>query len=500
MQCLYCETELKPLRGLFDEDFCCKEHREKYFSSFRKGINLLPDLDLPPVTPVPKRVVEAPVAENVEPVPELIVTQRHVELEEEVTEEPVELPELVIPMTAAQAPEMVVEVSEPALAIAAREEPEPAAEIPEPVVEPAPLISEPPVENEPPVQIAALSAEPANLPEMPVGASVEAAFEELEAEEIAATPLAADFLYLQVAPYEAADCYFMIDENSFSACNGPSIPDVEVFCDAALDPEECLAHLIVPADVPAGAATHSATAEALAVAPPTPEFRAWNYAAPVMVSLATAELIEDVELFVPGAISSGMRRECDGRPLDLAPAPVTLPGFEAFAQVAQPAVAEPALFDVAHANIESGALMFSDMPLEFAIHSPAFQVSAVAMELDEELKRAVEEQQKEAARLAEPEMARPAAMSAAPVSHATASFQPTMPAPAKPDAPLNVPAMAAKAEAVPGMASEAMPDPPRGVASEQTSSAHSAEPVQPAIQSSVKIKNWRLKITFAKPA
>ena len=38
MLCLYCDTELKPFRGLFDEDFCSREHREKYLSSFRKAL------------------------------------------------------------------------------------------------------------------------------------------------------------------------------------------------------------------------------------------------------------------------------------------------------------------------------------------------------------------------------------------------------------------------------------------------------------------------------
>ena len=42
MQCLYCEAELKPFRGLFDEDFCCREHRDKYLSSFRKSLTRLP--------------------------------------------------------------------------------------------------------------------------------------------------------------------------------------------------------------------------------------------------------------------------------------------------------------------------------------------------------------------------------------------------------------------------------------------------------------------------
>ena len=38
MLCLYCEAELKPFRGFFDEDFCCRDHREKYFSSVRKAL------------------------------------------------------------------------------------------------------------------------------------------------------------------------------------------------------------------------------------------------------------------------------------------------------------------------------------------------------------------------------------------------------------------------------------------------------------------------------
>jgi hypothetical protein len=42
VQCLYCEEELKAFRGLFDEDFCCREHRDKYIASFRKSLTRLP--------------------------------------------------------------------------------------------------------------------------------------------------------------------------------------------------------------------------------------------------------------------------------------------------------------------------------------------------------------------------------------------------------------------------------------------------------------------------
>lgn len=63
MLCLYCETELNPFRGLFDEDFCCREHREKYFSRFRKALTDFGSLEKParvqPAAP-PQEEVLAP--------------------------------------------------------------------------------------------------------------------------------------------------------------------------------------------------------------------------------------------------------------------------------------------------------------------------------------------------------------------------------------------------------------------------------------------------------
>jgi hypothetical protein len=52
VQCLYCEAPLKNFRGLFDEDFCSREHREKYLASFRKALGQLPDAQTP-VAPEP---------------------------------------------------------------------------------------------------------------------------------------------------------------------------------------------------------------------------------------------------------------------------------------------------------------------------------------------------------------------------------------------------------------------------------------------------------------
>ena len=47
VQCLYCDTELKPFRGFFDEDFCSRDHREKYSSSFRKALTSFGSLPEP---------------------------------------------------------------------------------------------------------------------------------------------------------------------------------------------------------------------------------------------------------------------------------------------------------------------------------------------------------------------------------------------------------------------------------------------------------------------
>jgi hypothetical protein len=487
VQCLYCETELKPLRGLFDEDFCCKEHREKYFSSFRKGINRLPVLDLPPLAPTRQRNLEEAETEAMaEPVP-----PRRLETEQE----PVALPEPVIAMVAEEVPQL-----EPETVLAVAEE--------EPEVEPAhvePAYVEP--VREAPQLVIEIAARAPELPavEEPVvaAATIEADLDEDAAEEAEFTPLTADFLHLHIAPSGAADCYFMVDENSFSACNGPAIPDVEVFCDAAFDPEENLAHLVTPADMAAGASGRAATPEAQPAFALSRSFNGWPHAGPPVPTLESAELIEDVEMFVAGGVSRQMARSTGSHPLSFASAPVTVPAFQGLmADGLQPRVAEAVALDVMCQQIESAPLMFSDMAPALEVHSPVFQVSAAAMQLDEELKRAAEAPKQEAVRLAEPEIARPAVMSAAPVSHSVsaASFQPAMPAPARPESQLSVPAMSSRTDAVPSVASEAVPDPPRGAVAEQPPSAHSSDPMQPAIQSSVRIKNWRLKITFAKPA
>jgi hypothetical protein len=527
VQCLYCETELKPLRGLFDEDFCCKDHREKYFASFRKGITRLPVLDLPPLAPPEETVAETTysplsgigfgsLASTKETAPEVTDVEAAVE-------EPLELDPAV--GTAVEA-----ETTKQAPVVLALEEPAPAPE-PETLIEelPAPELAPEPVlaaaeetpEAEPVCAVPAnvLEIEPDQVPvlaaaeEQPaVGASIEAAFEDAEHDGAAVTPPAADFLHLDVAPFGAAECYFMIEEDSFPACNGPAIPDVEVFCDAEFDPEERLASLLDPAELVAAGSVSSETGRAAAAEPMAqaparltrPSFRVWSDGRPSGPALEVAEIIEDAEIAAAGYAPLEIAKSTAIRPMALPQVPLELLAFhESGGDAAQPQVAAPMQLALLVHEIDSAPLVFSDMAPAPQIHTPVFQVSAVAMQLDEDLKRAIEPPKTEAVWMAEPEIARPAAMSAAPVGRALSSttFRPsTTPASVRPEAHLNVPAMSSKTDLEPRLASEVVPDIAPGSSGEQPPAADTSQPVQPAIENSARIKNWRLKITFAKPA
>ncbi len=497
MQCLYCETELKPLRGLFDEDFCCKEHREKYFASFRKGITLLPVLDLPPQTARKETVLESTEEFVAEELPELAAVD---EIAVEATAEPPIVLAIEELAPAAESETLIEAVEDlplpelvPAAVLAVEEE----APIPEPVCEiPAPA----------PVLVAAAEKPTA------VGAAIDAELEDAGYEEATAAPPAADFLHLDIAPFGAADCYFMIAEDSFPACNGPAIPDVEVFCDAEFDPEERLASLLDPAELVASGAISTEAGRAAAIEPlaqaparlTRPSFRVLNDGARSLPALEVAEVIEEAEMVVAGHVSLATARSAAGRPMALPQVALELLAFQVSAgEAARPRVAEPMQLAVLCQEIESGPLVFSDLATAPPIHTPVFHVSAVAMQLEEDLKRAIAPPKTEAVRMAEPEIARPAAMSAAPVSRAVsaATFHPaTVSASVGPETQLNVPAMSSQTDAEPRLASEVVPDITPGPGGDQPPTAHTSEPVQPAIENSARIKNWRLKITFAKPA
>jgi hypothetical protein len=67
VRCQYCGKNLWPLRGLFDEDFCSKDHRQRYNERVRKALEHLPKGQAGPKTPAgfqfeKPRVQGAPVA------------------------------------------------------------------------------------------------------------------------------------------------------------------------------------------------------------------------------------------------------------------------------------------------------------------------------------------------------------------------------------------------------------------------------------------------------
>ena len=67
MRCQYCGKNLWPLRGLFDEDFCSKDHRQRYNERVRKALEHLPKGQAGPKTVADfrfekPRVQDAPVA------------------------------------------------------------------------------------------------------------------------------------------------------------------------------------------------------------------------------------------------------------------------------------------------------------------------------------------------------------------------------------------------------------------------------------------------------
>lgn len=504
MQCLYCETELKPLRGLFDEDFCCKEHREKYFASFRKGIGLLPALDLPPLAPIRETIPETDAELAAE---ELLELAPLGEIEVEVTAAPAVLRALDERMPASESESLIEAVKELPLAALV---PEPVLAVAEETRDDEPVFESPAQERKLEPALVPVLAASAQEPSS-VSASVEAKFEDDGYEGAAISPPAADFLRLDIVPFGATGCYFMMEENSFPACNGPAIPDVEVFCDAAFDPEERLATLLDPAELMAAGAVSSdgrtASTEPVAQAPARlsrPAFRAKNDGRSTLPAFEVAEVIEEAEIVVAGHVSLAMARSAISQPMALKHAALELLAFHASAgDRPHPQVAEPMQLALLCLEPESAPLVFSELAPATQVQTPVFQVSAVAMQLDEDLKRAIEPPKTEAVRMAEPEIARPAVMSAAPVSRAVtaATFQPaTVSATVRPDAQLNVPAMSSKTDVEPRLASEVVPDIAPGAGGEQPPTAHTSQPVQPAIETSASIKNWRLKITFAKPA
>jgi hypothetical protein len=66
--------------------------------------------------------------------------------------------------------------------------------------------------------------------------------------------------------------------------------------------------------------------------------------------------------------------------------------------------------------------------------------------------------------------------------------------------PLSAPGLASTIEGQPSLAPELMADIPQSPAANQPAQPRALAPLRQLFGSSVRIKNWRLRITFAKPA
>ncbi len=375
MQCLYCETELKPFRGLIDEDFCCREHREKYLSSFRRALNQLPDLVVTPA----------------------------------------------------------------------------AATIPTP----AASVSEEPVPPASPVAVAA-------------------------------DPRVADFLPTAVTPGEGPDSIRSAAPDTMAACCAIELPRTSANWSVDLDTEQRPAEVLEPIAV-----------SALAIAPEVGLF------APMLAtSVAIAHGVPSLEDAGLAAVNeygvAGESAPCACAELySPAPVPLVMPSYS----VSMPGAPSLSLADAADlallcGQVECAVVAASEIALAHEFHFPSFTVSTESMQLD----------QADADTMSVPESAPALAISWRPVGHTSSQpasspvmIRPTigLSSPGSP-AQLSVPALSSGTNTQPSLAPEAgIPD---GQAANPAAGPHSHEAVRPSFWSSVRIKNWRLRITFAKPA
>jgi hypothetical protein len=159
-------------------------------------------------------------------------------------------------------------------------------------------------------------------------------------------------------------------------------------------------------------------------------------------------------------------------------------------------LADAAEIELLCGQLESAAVAAPEIALAHECHVPLFMASRESMQLDEA----------DADAMAVPELAPALAMSSSPVGHTSSQTanSPVMIRPAlglsSPGSPaqLSVPALSSRTDAQPSLAPESgIPD---GQAANPAASPRSHEAVRPTFWSSVRIKNWRLRITFAKPA
>ena len=458
MECLYCETELKPFRGLFDEDFCCREHRDKYFSSFRRSMNRLPALEIPPAAPMAEsvslamRVTEEPFSADSPAIPPGTIASSHTE--------------------ALAAPE---ELFEERVTLAV-----------EILSENVDLL----------LPLAALTAE-----EPATGVASNVSYEETPAD-----PPVADFLHLTVVALAGAQPARGTGLNALPISYAIEVPGANLPWPALLEMEQRPAELLEPPQ----------TAAAIPFVPmPAPlELSAHNPAITQTAAMLPEAALQAAEpaahaQYLGACGYTSLWNYAD--PLTPAPVALTLASFcpEADGAAWLP-TAEFAEVMLACLPLASSPIAAPEIQLAHAFCAPVFTPSRETMpgaeEGQDEYDQAYDEMP--AADSSAPHEIAPAfLMNSAPVDRPallpTCAAQMMPPALALSSSRSSAPAPLSPASTIAGqphLAPELMADIPQSPAANQAAEPHAHAPLRHLFGSSVRIKNWRLRITFAKPA
>jgi len=403
VQCLYCEAALKNFRGLFDEDFCSREHREKYLASFRKAMAQFPD-------------TESPVA--LEPL----------------------FPEATPPAASSQ-------------------------ETVQSVVREAPRARE--VQT---VTVSYVAGEPtpeALQPSVPAAAP--------------ADPAEADFVQTPLAAALASVSPCAIPNSAFVACNAVTIAGTQSAWSAALEPETGMADFVEAVPAPSAAIPWADTFPFH-----VSQARSSQADAAHLISLEPAEVAFDE---TQATAEHVITRQQLAQAISAAIQPF-VPFFSVAAETRSLPIADaidPALYAL---QLVSAPMCAAELPLAHEGFLPAFAASRDAMSGDAQppalvlTAGPVNSMFSSPAR--SPEMLPPA-------------FGIASARPAAPPAQFNAPGLSLNASPQPGaMADISMPHQQASNPAAQPHTTH--EPLRPTFGSSVRIKNWRLRINFAKPA
>lgn len=490
MQCLYCETELKPFRGLFDEDFCCRDHRDKYHSSFRKGLTRLPPDEIPEAASTSKpsvAVLEQPVSQACpEPPPADPRTADFLPIAAEPAAAvesyrtaghdvfgallAIRIPRVDLNWsTALEVNEWPAEFAGPAEIAAAASAPDP-----------LPLATTPITPDVFPVKgIVGISRA-----EVSWSAALE--IEQRPAElaepvEIVAAPSA-----LEPLPFAPAHVVIGISR-------------AETIWTTALGIEQRPAELAEPVDIAVAAAAIEPFPFSVTPVPP------------VLETGIGAIQLETAGLFAADAIQETPADAfLSGRvePLPTASVPLEMPLLAA--SVAGPTsalLADPAELALLCRQLISTPEPVSAVALPCEFTAPEFTASRENMRCDDVGEFDLEPRQ-DAVDSTDPEMAPALVFNSAPVASASsrpasasAMLRPALElASGNAIAQLSVPGHFAGPETEPSLAPELMAGISHQKAANPAAGPHSHAELQPAFWSSARIKNWRLRITFAKPA